>query len=58
MTKLPMYIIMTIAMGLGGYIPVLCGADALGLESVLGSVAGGIVGIVIYAWLRNRGYIE
>ena len=49
---------MTVAMGAGGYVPVLFGQSALGGWSILGTVLGGIVGIVVYAKLRNDGIIE
>lgn len=58
MSKLPMYTIMTIAMGLGGYVPVLFGASALGFISILGTVIGGIIGVIVYVRLRNDGIIE
>ena len=58
MSKLPMYIIMSVTMGVGAYVPVLFGASALGLISILGSVIGGVVGIVLYVYLRNSGIIE
>lgn len=49
---------MSVAMGVGAYVPVLFGASALGFISILGSVVGGIGGIFLYAYLRNGGYIE
>ncbi|MFZ1458990.1 MAG: hypothetical protein WAT17_03875 [Candidatus Saccharimonadales bacterium] len=58
MSKLPMYIIMSIAMGVGGYVPVMFGADMMDPSTILGTVIGGIIGIVIYVKLRNMGYIE
>lgn len=58
MSKLPMYVILTIATGLGGYIPVLLGDSPLGGWSLLGSVLGGIGGIFVYVYLRNSGVIE
>ena len=58
MSKLPMYVIMSVTMGAGAYIPVLFGASALGLESIVGSMVGGIGGIFLYIYLRNSGFIE
>lgn len=49
---------MSVTMGVGAYVPVLIGASALGLISILGSVIGGVVGIVLYVYLRNSGIIE
>jgi uncharacterized membrane protein YeaQ/YmgE (transglycosylase-associated protein family) len=37
----------------GGYMPILLGADALSLTSLLGSVAGGILGIWL-AYMLTR----
>ena len=53
-----MYIIMTIAMGIGGYIPVLFHQSALGGWSILGTMIGGVIGVIVYAKLRKAGYIE
>ncbi len=58
MSKLTMYIIMSLSMGVGGYIPVLFGQSAFGGMSVLGTVIGGIFGIILYAKLRSNGIIE
>ncbi|MGB2786845.1 MAG: hypothetical protein WBB94_00490 [Candidatus Saccharimonadaceae bacterium] len=58
MTKIPMYIILTVAMSLGGYIPTLFGESAFGGWSILGTMTGGFIGIVIYAKLRKSGYLE
>lgn len=58
MSKLPMYVIMSIFMAAGGYLPVVFGQSALGGWSVLGTVLGGIVGIIAYAKLRSNGIIE
>lgn len=58
MSKLPMYLIMTIAMGVGGYVPVLFGAGMMDPSTILGTVIGGIIGIVVYQKLRSYGYIE
>ncbi|MEO5690658.1 MAG: hypothetical protein ABIQ64_00545 [Candidatus Saccharimonadales bacterium] len=58
MSKLPMYMIMTVAMGIGGYVPVLFGQSAHGGWSILGTVLGGILGVMAYAKLRSDGIIE
>ncbi len=58
MSKLPMYIIMSVTMGIGGYLPVLFGESALGGWSIVGTVIGGIIGIFAYIYMRNGGYIE
>lgn len=58
MNKLPMYTIMTVTMGIGGYLPVLFGQSMLGGWSVLGTVIGGIVGVAIYARARRAGYVS
>lgn len=59
MTKLVMYIILTVTMFIGGYLPVLLwGADPLGGWSILGGLIGGIIGIWIYFKIRQGGYIE
>ncbi len=58
MYKLPMYTIMTLSMGIGGYVPVLFGQSAFGGIGVLGTVIGGIFGIILYAKLRSNGVIE
>jgi|JI6StandDraft_1071083.scaffolds.fasta_scaffold1119619_2 hypothetical protein len=58
MSKLPMYIIISVAMTLGAYIPVLFGASPLGFVSILGSVIGGIGGIFAYSYLRSGGFLE
>lgn len=58
MSKLPMYIIMTIAMGIGGYIPVMFGAGMMDFSTIVGTVIGGIIGIIVYQKLRSDGYIE
>lgn len=53
-----MYIILSVAMGIGGYLPVLFGESALGGWSILGTLVGGIVGIIVFSKLRKAGYIE
>ncbi len=58
MSKLPMYVIMTVAMGIGGYIPVMFGAGMMDFSTIVGTVIGGIIGIVVYQKLRSYGYIE
>ncbi|MGB3009537.1 MAG: hypothetical protein WBB33_04260 [Candidatus Saccharimonadales bacterium] len=58
MSKLPMYIIMTVAMGIGGYIPVMFGAGMMDISTIVGTVIGGIIGIIVYQKLRSYGYIE
>ena len=58
MSKLPMYIIMSLSMGIGGYVPVMFGAGMMDFSTIIGTVIGGIVGIVIYQKLRSYGYIE
>ena len=58
MSKIVMYIILTVTMGIGGYVPVLFGADALGGWSILGGLVGGIVGIWAYMFVRNQGYLD
>lgn len=42
-----MYLIMSVAMGAGAYIPVLFGQSAFGGWSILGTIFGGIVGVYI-----------
>lgn len=58
MNKLPMYIILTVTMGIGSYIPVLFNQSLLGGWSVIGSVVGGIIGVIMYAKLRKSGILE
>lgn len=58
MQKLTMYIILGATMTIGGYIPVLFGANALGGWSILGGLIGGAIGIWIYYKVRQSGYIE
>ena len=52
-----MYIILSIGMGLGGYLPVLFGQSMLGGWSILGGFVGGIVGVIFYAKLRKQGIL-
>jgi len=58
MTKLVMYIIIGVTTSIGSYVPVLFGASMLGGWSVLGSLIGGIIGIVIFYKVRQAGYVE
>lgn len=58
MQKMPMYIIISLASGIGSYIPILFGQSMLDIWSILGGFVGGIVGIIIYLKLRQAGYIE
>lgn len=58
MTKFVMYLILAIAMGIGGYVPVLFGADPLGGWSILGGLIGGIIGVWIYIKVRQAGYLD
>ena len=58
MTKLVMYIIIGVTTTIGGYVPVLFGADLLGGWSILGTLLGGIVGIYIFYKVRDAGYVE
>jgi len=53
-----MYLILTVMMAIGGYIPVLFGADALGGWSILGGLVGGIIGVWIYMKVRSSGYLD
>lgn len=58
MTKLVMYIIIGATTSIGSYVPVLFGADMLGGWSVLGSLIGGVIGIIIFYKVRQAGYVE
>ena len=58
MSKLPMYDIMTIAKGIGGYVPVMFGAGMMDFSTIVGTVIGGIIGVIVYQKLRSYGYIE
>lgn len=58
MDKLPMYIIMSIFMGIGGYAPALFGQSIMGGWSIFGTLIGGIVGVIVYWRLRDGGYIS
>jgi uncharacterized membrane protein YeaQ/YmgE (transglycosylase-associated protein family) len=49
MTKGMVYLGATVGGLIGGYLPVLLGADGLSLWSILGSLVGGLIGIwVVY----------
>lgn len=56
MEKTVVYIIIAITGSIGGYIPVLFGADPFGGWSILGSGIGGIVGIVVFYQAKKAGY--
>lgn len=58
MAKFSMYLIMTVSMSLGGYLPTLFGESAFGGWSILGTIVGGIIGVITYAKLRKAGYLE
>lgn len=58
MSKMLMYIIISVATVIGGWIPTLWGESMLGFVSIFGSVVGGFVGIFIYWKARQAGYIE
>lgn len=58
MSKLPMYIIMAIFMGIGGFAPTLFGESPLGGWSIFGTLVGGIIGVIVYWKVREAGYIE
>lgn len=53
-----MYLIMTLTMGIGSYVPVMFGATVVDPSTIICTVLGGIVGIVVYQKLRSYGYIE
>jgi hypothetical protein len=44
-SKAVIYLFMFLGSAIGGFIPTLWGASALGLASVLGGVIGGFIGI-------------
>ena len=48
--KTTLWIIVGVMTTVGSYVPVLWGADALGVQSVLGGMVGGFLGI--YIWYR------
>lgn len=56
MEKALVYIIIAITGGIGGYIPVLFGADPFDGWSIFGSLVGGLVGIVIFYKAKKAGY--
>lgn len=47
MNKSTMYLLITLGGGIGGYLPVLFGADGFSVWSILGSTIGGFTGIYI-----------
>lgn len=58
MSKGLMYLLITIGSGIGGGIPLLFGDTGFGGWSIMGSLLGGLAGIVAYIKLRQNGYIE
>lgn len=58
MSKVVMYIIISVATVIGGWLPTLFGASMLDMWSILGSVVGGFIGIFVYWKLRQAGYLE
>lgn len=56
MEKTLIYIVIGITGAIGGYVPVLFGADPFGGWSIFGSVVGGIAGIVIFYKMKQAGY--
>ena len=56
MEKMLVYIIIAVTGGIGGYIPVLFGANPFGGWSIFGSLVGGIAGIVIFYKMKQAGY--
>lgn len=53
MEKGLIYISLSVGMAIGGYLPVLFGASAFSIWSILGSTAGGIAAIV-FIYKVNR----
>jgi len=44
---------MVVGSTIGGYVPILLGADSISMASLFGSVAGGILGIwLVYRFLN------
>ncbi|HEX8390241.1 MAG TPA: hypothetical protein VF597_02385 [Candidatus Saccharimonadales bacterium] len=58
MSKLPMYILLSVGMGVGGWLPTLFGQPPLGGWSILGTVIGGGLCVWVYWQLRQNGYLE
>jgi hypothetical protein len=53
-SKTPIYVGMVIGSLLGGWVPVLFGADAISFTSLIGSVVGGIGGVVLAVVIIRR----
>lgn len=53
MEKLTRYLILSLGMGTGAYLPMLFGADGLGGWSFIGSIFGGIAAVVFIYKLSN-----
>lgn len=58
MSKLPMYLILTVFMTIGSMIPALFGESMFGGWSIFGTLIGGIVGVIVYWKVREAGYIS
>ncbi len=52
--KTPIYVGMLVGSLLGGWLPVLFGADAISFASIVGSVVGGLGGIVLAITIIRR----
>lgn len=57
MNKLPMYLILGVFMTLGSMIPSLFGESLFGGWSILGTLVGGVIGVIVYWKAREAGYI-
>jgi len=53
MEKMTVYLILSVGMGIGGWLPVLFGAGALSMWSFGGSIIGGIFAVV-FIYRLNR----
>ena len=53
MEKAVRYLILSITMGIGGYVPVLFGASAFDGWSILGTLVGGVAGVWLIVKLNN-----
>ena len=53
-----MYILLSVGMGVGGWLPTLFGQPPLGGWSILGTVIGGGLCVWVYWQLRQNGYLE